>query len=316
MGYDAANTGQIVDTMALAFNRSALDLSRFRESIKYIAPLARSVGFSIEDVSAILSKLSDAGINGSMAGTSLRNIFMSLADESSDLSKRIGGATKSFDDFITSMEMLNDAGIGAGEMFGLIDRRAVTALNTIKDNASAIRELSIDMENANGAVDEMANIQMESLANKIKIATNAMDAFILSLDRGDGFLSSTIKNSLATFTDGLNNITENLKSQSKAIEDELSELDSLGRIILQTNESYSKKLLMLDELRRRYPEYLKNISDESILTDEFRQVFFKLRNELSNPLPFISTSEELEKSTAALARANEDLAKMTILAMN
>jgi TP901 family phage tail tape measure protein len=306
MGYDAENTGHIVDVMAVAFNKSALNLSRFRESIKYVSPLARSVGFSIENVSAVLAKLADAGVSGSMAGTSLRNIFMSLADESSDLSKRLGGATTNFDDFINSMEKLSLEGIEAGEMFGLIDRRAVTALQTTSDQAAGIRALSQEMEAANGTVDEMANIQMQSLANKTKIALSAWKGWILAIDQGDGAMASFIKGSLQSFSRGLEDSTRQMQLQSKQMEADVGTITLLEKVVANSNSTMDERLQIVRRLNEEYPEMFSGMRLEAdnwaAIEQEIRKATQSKRDYLE--LQFIR--EDIDEASLKIKRLDED----------
>ena len=61
--------------MTQAANSGTIGVSDLGESYKYVAPLAQSMGLSIEDVTTALSAMSMAGIKGSQAGTSLRTVM-------------------------------------------------------------------------------------------------------------------------------------------------------------------------------------------------------------------------------------------------
>jgi TP901 family phage tail tape measure protein len=311
MGYDAADTGKIVDTMALAFNKSALDLSRFRESMKYISPLARSVGFSIEDVSAILAKLSDAGISGSMAGTSVRNIFMSLSDESSELSKKIGGSVKSFDDFIDAMIRLEEAGTGADEMFKLIDLRAVTALNTIKDNSGSIRELSVEMEQARGEVDKMANIQMQSLTNQSKLALEAWKGWILAIDNGDGVLSSFLKETMQRAARNFQDFTREMELQSKQMQDDVSVIKMLEGVTKNSNSTLEEKINIVKRLNQEYPEMFAGMRLEADNWTEIEKAISKAVTQKSNYLALQFGREDITEASVQVQRLEQDYNKLS-----
>ena len=75
---DASEAGRVVDVMAVAFSSSALDIEKWNTSMTKVAPIAAMAGFKIEEVAAIMGKLSDTGIEASIAGTSLRNIFLKI----------------------------------------------------------------------------------------------------------------------------------------------------------------------------------------------------------------------------------------------
>ena len=89
-GLDASEAARVVDVMAVAFTSSALDIEKFQTSMTKVAPIAAASGFTIEETTAIMSKLADTGIEASIAGTSLRNIFLKLQDPTSKLSRRFG----------------------------------------------------------------------------------------------------------------------------------------------------------------------------------------------------------------------------------
>jgi TP901 family phage tail tape measure protein len=80
-GLDAIETSRVTDVMAMSFNKSALDLSSFADSMKYVAPVAKVAGVSLEETTAMLAVLADRGIKGSQAGTSLRRILTDLGSE-------------------------------------------------------------------------------------------------------------------------------------------------------------------------------------------------------------------------------------------
>ena len=68
-GLDATETNRVTDVMALSFSRSALDMEKFAQSMKYVAPIANAAGVSLEETTALLGVLANAGISGSQAGT-------------------------------------------------------------------------------------------------------------------------------------------------------------------------------------------------------------------------------------------------------
>ncbi|MGI9269717.1 MAG: phage tail tape measure protein, partial [Porticoccus sp.] len=67
-GLDVSETGTVTDAMAASFSSSALDMDKFSNSMQYVAPIAKQVGCSVQETTAILGTLANAGISGSMAG--------------------------------------------------------------------------------------------------------------------------------------------------------------------------------------------------------------------------------------------------------
>ena len=99
--------------MTQAANSGTIGVNDLGESYKYVAPLAQSMGLSIEDVTTALSAMSMAGIKGSQAGTSLRTVLANMAKPSKTVAEAIDdlnlsitnsdGSFKSLDEIIATM---------------------------------------------------------------------------------------------------------------------------------------------------------------------------------------------------------------------
>src|SRR5690606_12326139 len=79
MGIEATELTGVVDVLAKAFSTSNTDLQMLGEAMKYVGPVAKSSGKDLNEVVASLQVLSDAGLQASLAGTSLRGIISRLA---------------------------------------------------------------------------------------------------------------------------------------------------------------------------------------------------------------------------------------------
>lgn len=79
MNLKANEMSRLGDVLVGTFTRSNTNLAMLGETMKYVAPVASSVGQDIETVAAMAGKLGDAGIQGSMGGTALRAILGRLS---------------------------------------------------------------------------------------------------------------------------------------------------------------------------------------------------------------------------------------------
>lgn len=75
----ASESGHVADMLATAANDSAADISYMGEALKYAGTPAHSLGVTMEDTSAAIEVMSNAGLDGSQAGTVLRASFIRLA---------------------------------------------------------------------------------------------------------------------------------------------------------------------------------------------------------------------------------------------
>lgn len=75
----ADETGRLADVLTNTFTSSNTTLSSLGETMKYVAPVAASLGVDLETAAAMAGKLGDAGIQGSEAGTAMRAVISRLA---------------------------------------------------------------------------------------------------------------------------------------------------------------------------------------------------------------------------------------------
>ena len=130
-GLDASETERVVDVMAVAFASSAMDIEKWQTSMTKVAPIAKSAGFSIEDTAAMMSKLTDSGIEASIAGTSLRNILLKMQDPSSELSMRFGRTIHSLDDLVPAMKKFVMEGGKMKDVMEVVDLRQAAAFEQL-----------------------------------------------------------------------------------------------------------------------------------------------------------------------------------------
>lgn len=75
----AQEMGEVSDVLAKAFTSSNTTLETLGETMKYVGPVASSVGLSVQDTAAAAGLLGNVGIQGSQAGTALRAALLRLA---------------------------------------------------------------------------------------------------------------------------------------------------------------------------------------------------------------------------------------------
>ncbi|UQD53301.1 phage tail tape measure protein [Bacillus methanolicus] len=79
-GLEASKASHVADVLAEVANRTNADINDMGYAFKYAAPVARTLGLSLEDVAAAAGIMSNAGIKGEQAGTTLRMSMLRLAD--------------------------------------------------------------------------------------------------------------------------------------------------------------------------------------------------------------------------------------------
>ena len=182
-GLDASEMQRVNDVMAKSFSTSALDMEKFAESMKYVAPVAKAAGVSLEEATAMLGKLADSGIRGSQAGTSLRRILTDMAATGKPAQE--------------ALKEIADRGISLTDAMDEVGRSAQTSLLVLSKNQKGVETLTETYKNAKGAAKEMADTQLNTLAGSIDLLTSALESQILGLD--DASRSSERFRSVVTF---------------------------------------------------------------------------------------------------------------------
>lgn len=165
-GLNADETLRVVDVMASSFNKSALSLENFTESMKYVAPIANAAGASVEETTALLGVLADAGVRGSQAGTSLRKIFTDMTKDGRPLKERL--------------EELGKRGITLSDSFDEVGRTAQTALLILSKNTEKTDLLTESLRKSAGEAEKAARIMEDNLAGSFIKLSSAYDGAVQS----------------------------------------------------------------------------------------------------------------------------------------
>tara|TARA_R110002020_G_scaffold225959_5_gene436306 strand:- start:57 stop:3797 length:3741 start_codon:yes stop_codon:yes gene_type:complete len=197
-GLDASETERVVDVMAVSFSSSAMNIEKWQTSMTKVAPIAKSAGFSIEDTAAIMSKLTDSGIEASIAGTSLRNILLKMQDPTSELSMRFGSTIHSLDQLVPAMKQFVSEGGSMADVMEVVDLRQAAAFEQMLTTADGTLALRDSMREANGEGARMAAMVGDTLQGAFLKFTSAVQGISISVMKG--------------FAEGLQGAIENIAS--------------------------------------------------------------------------------------------------------
>ena len=201
-GLESEETARVADVMAKSFASSAMDITTFQESMKLVAPIAKTVKVDIELATAALSVLADSGIKGSMAGTQLRRVL-------TDLAMKTG---KNFQDSLVLTKERLDATTSDAEKLAiakeLVGQRAASTLLILAENQEKLQDLEEAYDGAEGAASEMAEVRLDNLAGDVTLLKSAWSGLLLEIEDGEGMLTSIARNGVGFLTKSLNMATE------------------------------------------------------------------------------------------------------------
>ncbi|MDF2010191.1 phage tail tape measure protein [Priestia megaterium] len=105
-GMSADQAGHMADVLAYASANSNTNVQQLGDAMKYLAPTAKSLGWNLEDTTSAVMALSDAGIQGEMAGASFGTSLMRLAKPTKEMQKVMDATGLSFFDAQGQMKPL------------------------------------------------------------------------------------------------------------------------------------------------------------------------------------------------------------------
>lgn len=207
-GLKAEDTSRFVNVLAEAARSSNTNVEMMGESFKYVAPVAGSLGYSLEDVGVALGLMANSGIKASMAGTSLRNMFQRMAKptkESEAAMDRLG--LKLYDD--------------SGKMYSfkqIMDqlRSSMGNINVSLDDYNAALD-DLDKQLEDGTIKQSQyDKQLEELNLETFGAAGAEKARAAAMLGGARAMSGLLAISNATEED-YNNLTNAINNSSQAM---------------------------------------------------------------------------------------------------
>ena len=89
-GLGAGQATDFADVLAQTATNANTDVARMGQTFKYVASVAGSLSYSYKDVALSIALAANAGIKGSQAGTSLRNVWTRLATDAGATDKKLG----------------------------------------------------------------------------------------------------------------------------------------------------------------------------------------------------------------------------------
>lgn len=201
-GLTASDTTHFVDVMAYAMSHSNTNVEQLGEAYKACAATAKSMGYSVEETTAVLATMANAGVKGGEAGTALNAIMTRLATNTkgcADELEKYGvhiydaqGNMSSLSDILTGLSAVWDK-LTDQEQANLAKTIAGTnqysKLQTIMAGCSeqaakggqSFSDYASALENCSGTAGKMAGTMLDNLNGKMTLFESAADGLKISV---------------------------------------------------------------------------------------------------------------------------------------
>lgn len=194
-GLQANEAGHFADVLAKASSSSNTNVGLMGETFKYVAPLAGSLGYSIEDTALGIGLMANAGIKGSQAGTALRSMLTRLVKptkESGTAMDTLGITMTNTDGSMKSLaEVTQDLRVAFADLDP--DQQAFYAaqiagqeamsgfLAIVNASDSDFSNLQRNINNSTGAAKEMSDMMQDNLKGRWEEFKSALEEVALQI---------------------------------------------------------------------------------------------------------------------------------------
>lgn len=180
---------RVNDVLVKAFTSSNTNLQQLGEAMKFAGPIASAAGVRFEEAAAALGLMGNAGIQASMAGTSLRGAISRILSPTAEATRRMNelglnftdsqGRLISFTEIVQQLEPhVEDAGLFL-ELFGQRAGPAMAAL--VAQGSKELTEFTALLQKSGGTAQTIAEVQMAGFNGAMKEMVSAFEAVQIAL---------------------------------------------------------------------------------------------------------------------------------------
>lgn len=238
-GLAASETARVADVLTKTFTSSNTTMEMLGITMKYVAPLAKSAGVSLEETAAAAGILGNAGIQADQAGTALRGMILRLIDppkEAADALAQLGvkttdasGKMLPLADIIAQVKQATE-GMTEAQKTAIATQISGTYaasgfLALLDAGPDALRSFTGELENAGGTADRIAKEQLNNLNGQLTILKSGLEGMAISI----GTTLTPYISKLASLVQGLVDRFNNLPGP---IKQGIAIFAALGAIIL------------------------------------------------------------------------------------
>ena len=208
-GAEASELGYFADVMAMGFTSSNTSLEGLGNAMAMVAPVASGFGISLEETTAAIGKLSDAGIQGESAGTGLRGVLATLSSKAKQLGINVFDASGKMLPLRDSLAQIEKKGLSTAEIMEVFGKKAgPSMLALLKVGSKGLQDFTTDLENSGGTAEEIAAVQLEGLTGDMTMLKSAVEGVAIQFGSKLSPVISSIAKKFTELAGWINSLTE------------------------------------------------------------------------------------------------------------
>lgn len=267
-GMSAKESGRFADVMAAASTNANTNVTMLGESFKYCAATAGAMGYNIEDISVALGVMANAGIKGSTAGTTLKNVIANMAkptDAQAAVMQKLGisltdgsGNMKSFAEVMNNLRSSFN-GLSETEKASyattLAGKESMSGLLTIVNASAAdFDKLTEAINGSSGSAEAMAAKMLDNLKGQLTLLKSAVEGIAITI--GDKLLPY-----LKKFVSWVQKAADYINNLSDAQVDSIMKWAAIAAAIPPIIMVFGKVVTMVGTVQRTFGTITKTIAN-------------------------------------------------------
>ena len=229
-GKQVSELSHINDVLVGTVTSSNVSLQDLGQSMKFVGPVASSSGQELEQMAAAIGLMGNAGIQGTMAGRTLRTSIIRLQDPTRlarEAMKELGlqavddsGKLRNFADILTDLQK---AGADTRQLSRIFGKESVAGIQALlSQGPDRLREFTQTLKEQEDVAKRIERIQLDNVAGQYQILSGSVETLGVSVG---GVVDGPLLDYLRT----ANLLTQSNRELTKELDVLGREFDELGK---------------------------------------------------------------------------------------
>lgn len=317
-GLSASEMNRVNDIMIKTTTSANTNIEQMADALKFTGTTAKILNVPLEETAAAIGVLGNAGLQGSIGGTSLNFAMLEMARISSPTAKKlkklgvethdVNGEFSGLTNILKQFEALGIESTTILDTFGARGGRAMGTL--VEAGSEAVEKLTELNKNAQGIAKTVAEMRLDNLAGDTTKLKSASEGLAISLGKR---MNPAMRGSVQTAT----RIVQAFESWVRVpLSDELrkerAQLNAHFGVIKKGNVPVEIRKRLITEINTEYGDYLPNLLTEKSSLNEIEAAQKAVNKELRERISIEAKKELLQEQEEKLFRAQKKLTEAEI----
>lgn len=221
-GLSVKDVSRINDTLSSTAANSATDVTLLYEALVNAAPVANTLGFSLEETSAAIGALAQKGVKGADAGTQLRMALVKLSDPKITKKLRDHGVaideeTMKSDGLLGTINKLREANLSLTDLTDIFSQKGAAGMSQLISAYGDFERLIGVTGNSAGTTERMFSQSVGTMRENIDTLNSAWEAFLIKMQNKTGGVINGAINFVTGLIRNFNSLGGTLMNLANAI---------------------------------------------------------------------------------------------------